>query len=249
MTWVNDGRIKKFAALMISYAILIAALRIFKFSGTAGVITVAVAYALAVLFVMHFTKDKYPEGAEGEYEARCGENICEHCGTYGKAYCKCGILIRVKKYIGRNRLRRIIASAMAFAAVLGVSVLISAVTVGKNIPVDNFSFEGKTPFFAFLSASALIFRHVLVPALCEEIYFRKVFIFTLTDGCGRSFLFSAVLSSMLFAAMHGAGVAPAVFAFVSGLLLSFLIYVTDSVTYCCAVHFTYNLIALIAAVI
>lgn len=250
MTWRKDKKIKKLAVLTISYVILNAGLFIIPDAGAANGFIIALLYGAVSFAVMNTVSDRQSESSAGEYMPQSvGEiyrdGVLPEAGTCGKT----GIFHGIKAYVCCNRIRRTAAAAAALMVLLGFSFLISAALGGSNIPVDRSSLSGEISFRTFANAGILIFRHVLVPALCEELYFRKVFFITLKDGCGIPLPVSSAVSSLLFAAMHGAGAAPAAFAFVSGFFLSLLLYLTDSAAYCCAVHFIYNLIAFAAAVI
>lgn len=241
---VKNNRIKTFTALLISYTLLIALLCILSMAGVSGGIAVSAVYASAALFAVYFLKDScrecididYPEELRGKTSGRC------RASDAGDR-CKSRILICIKNYVRDNRCRKLFLSVAVLLVLIGVSFLITAVLGASNIPVDELTVNSNISFFVLLNVAVSAFRHVLVPAICEEIYFRRIVFLKLKKDCGISFLLSAILSSLLFMGMHISGVDSMVFAFVSGFILSFLIYFTDSVVYCCAVHFVYNLIA------
>ncbi len=105
-------------------------------------------------------------------------------------------------------------------------------------PPENPTFLEATPQSFALNVVVL----ALLPALLEELAFRKCVLGTLQKyGNGTAVFVSAVL----FGVIHG-GIAQSVFAFVVGLILGWITVKTGSVRTAIAVHFANNALSLTA---
>ncbi len=99
-------------------------------------------------------------------------------------------------------------------------------------PPDNPTYMEQTPQSLLINLVVL----ALLPALLEELTFRKCILGTLQKyGQGVA----VVMSALLFGAMHG-GISQSVFAFLVGLVLGFITVKTGNVWIAVMVHFVNN---------
>ena len=122
-----------------------------------------------------------------------------------------------------------------------VFIFVFGVFYSAAFPSAAQSFEDKD----ILSALLTVLCSALVPAVVEEILYRKVFCTELTlHGSG----FATIISALLFALAHFSFYTFP-YAFICGLVLSFVYVKTGSVKYTVAIHFANNLLGYVCAVV
>lgn len=106
------------------------------------------------------------------------------------------------------------------------------------MPPESPNFMDKTPQSLVLN----LFVSALLPALLEEIAFRKCIIGVLQKyGQG----IAVFVSALLFGVVHG-GIAQSVFAFIVGLVVGYITVKTGNIRIAVAVHFANNGLAVLA---
>jgi membrane protease YdiL (CAAX protease family) len=163
---------------------------------------------------------------------------------------------RITKNIRRDILGIIRTKEVAFGAVLGIVLLLFAYGEGaaetlllaqfdRDLAYDLGHFH-IAPYASMPLLSAhvgyFLLASVLAPAIVEEFYFRSLLVKALSKR--RSFLRSALISSMIFTAVHpynGVYLSTFLFAIVS----CFLYARTGSLYPSIAMHFSHNLFAFI----
>lgn len=119
-----------------------------------------------------------------------------------------------------------------------VASYVAAILNGFGImPPENPTHMEGTPQSLLINLFAL----ALLPALLEELAFRKCIIGTL-QKYGKGI--AVVISALLFGVVHG-GIAQSVFAFIVGLVLGFITVKTGSVRIAAAVHFANNALSVL----
>ena len=103
------------------------------------------------------------------------------------------------------------------------------------------SFDDSNIFSAFIT----VLGYAIVPAVFEEILYRKIFCAELTVHGG---VFAAIISALLFGLGHFSFYAFP-YAFICGLVLAFVYLKTGSVKYTVAIHFANNLLGYVCAFI
>lgn len=116
---------------------------------------------------------------------------------------------------------------------------VSAFLSGFGImPPENPTFLESTPQSLLINIAAM----ALLPALLEELVFRKCILGTL-QKYGKAT--AVVMSAVLFGVIHG-GIAQSVFAFLVGLTLGFITVQTGNIRIAIAVHFANNALSVLA---
>ncbi|MBE7091936.1 MAG: CPBP family intramembrane metalloprotease [Clostridiales bacterium] len=90
----------------------------------------------------------------------------------------------------------------------------------------------------------LLFEIVIVgglPAICEELFFRG---FVMRAFERKSRVFAVLMSSFIFAVMHG-NLQQLSYAFLCGIILGTVVMITDSLLAGCMIHFTFNTLSVI----
>lgn len=117
------------------------------------------------------------------------------------------------------------------------SAFVSAAGVNFELPDTA---EPNTPIGCFLQ----IIAYAVVPPLVEELAMRGIVMQPLRKYGDR---FAIVVSSVLFAALHG-NMVQIPFAFISGLALGYFAIVTNSIWTSVAIHFLNNFLATIISI-
>lgn len=125
-------------------------------------------------------------------------------------------------------------------AIFGITVLQYGITMLAEI--TGITFTGVDANIlnvtgGFLNSILIIISVAILPAIFEELLFRKGII-SLTKKYGG--VFSIILSSVIFGLVHG-NLIQAVFAFFTGIVLGYVYVKTNSIGTCMWIHFTNNM--------
>ena len=133
------------------------------------------------------------------------------------------------KPLSLNSVLLLILFALFIQPVMGVLAAISSLLFPTN--VSNFiNVLNTLPFPVALFISALS------PAICEEFAFRGVF---MSDYENKDLKYTALVNGLMFAIIHLNG-EQFLYAFAMGILLSYILKITESIFSTILVHFTFN---------
>jgi membrane protease YdiL (CAAX protease family) len=129
----------------------------------------------------------------------------------------------------------VLIACLSFFALYPIITCVDSLLAHWGIKLNGLTYELTTPSY-FLSMLSL----VLAPAVCEELLFRGVILSGLKKH-GK--IFSIAISAIMFCLFH-MSVGQTVYPLVMGLLLGVIMYHTENIYYCIAIHLTNNFLSL-----
>jgi len=133
------------------------------------------------------------------------------------------------KPLSLNSALLLILFALFIQPLMGVLAAVSSLLFPTNVS-DFINALNTLPFPAALFISAVS------PAICEEFAFRGVF---MSDYENKSLKYAAFVNGLMFAIIHLNG-EQFLYAFAMGVLLSYILKITESIFSTILVHFTFN---------
>lgn len=124
---------------------------------------------------------------------------------------------------------------LSFLSLYPIVTCIDSLLIHWGIKLNGLSYELTTPNY-FLSLISL----VIAPAICEELLFRGIILSGLRKH-GKTF--SIVISAIMFCLFH-MSIGQTVYPLLMGLLLGVIMYYTENIYYCIALHMTNNFLSL-----
>ena len=134
---------------------------------------------------------------------------------------------------------------MGITVIALIQIILSYLYEKFGINGDIFESVGLVPQYTFIGIIIFIVGMALVPALFEELFFRK---WILNSSKRYGNLFAIIFSALLFGLYH-MNVNQGIFAFLIGILFAIIAVGTGTIKYTCILHFLNNLYASLGVIL